>query len=351
MIRHIFGALVTAAILASVCLSCGEDSTEKQANTERDVAVMVQIIQPSDNEIKKTYTSSLEGERQAVIYCKIAEAVEKVHVHEGERIEANQVIVSLDKSGPSSNYQQALSVYKNAEKQHNKMAYLYEEGAVSESAADAARTEYEVHKAAFEAASKLVNIPTPISGTVTSINVSKGDYLSAGQTIATVASIEKLRAKFSINASDLNLISLNDSVNITVDALDLSAVGTVISVARSADPSTRAYQVEAIIDNSRGLFTPGMFARVSLVVNRLENVLMVPRKALLSLSGKNVVYIVNGMTARQRVVELGPEVDGQVVILSGIKSGDTLVVLGQNYLEDGDNVNITGTVEVNNETF
>ncbi|RKX29569.1 MAG: hypothetical protein DRP47_01420 [Candidatus Zixiibacteriota bacterium] len=343
MKRQIFWEAAIATLVAAVCLSCGGNDTEEHTNSERVVAVMTQIVQPTDKEIIRTYTGSLEGEKQAVIYCKIAEAVEKIHVHEGDHVSENQVIVSLDKSGPSSNYQQALSVFKNAEKNYNKMAYLYKEGAVSESDADAARTEYEVRKASFDAASKLVNISTPISGTVTSIDVSKGDYLSAGQTIATVASVNRLRTKFSINTKDIGLISLNDSVNINVDALGLSAVGIVTSVARSADPTTRAYQVEATLDNSQNLFTPGMFTRVSLIVDQLEGVLAIPRKALLNLEGKDVVYVIVDGVALQRIVELGQEVDGQVVVSSGINAGDTLVILGQDYLEDGVKVNITGT--------
>ena len=123
----------------------------------------------------------------------------------------------------------------------------------------------------------------------------------------------------------------------------MSAVGIVTSVARSADPTTRAYQVEATLDNSQNLFTPGMFTRVSLIVDQLEGVLAIPRKALLNLEGKDVVYVIVDGVALQRIVELGQEVDGQVVVSSGINAGDTLVILGQDYLEDGVKVNITGT--------
>ena len=56
-----------------------------------------------------------------------------------------------------------------------------------------------------------------------------------------------------------------------------------------------------------------------------------------------MVYVVNQETAEQRVVELGPEVNGSVVIVSGLNPGDILVTLGQDYLEDGVKVNITGT--------
>ncbi|MBU8934664.1 MAG: efflux RND transporter periplasmic adaptor subunit [candidate division Zixibacteria bacterium] len=343
MNKKILKVGLVAAMFTLVGLSCGGEDEADQVASEKVVAVMTQVVEISDQEMVRTYTGSLEGQKQAVIYCKISEAVEKVRVREGDHVKAEQVIVSLNKSGPSSSYQQAKSLYLNAEKQNNRMAYLFDEGAVSEAAADGARTEYEVARAAFDAAARLVDIRSPFAGTVTSVDVVDGNYLSAGQVVATVASVDRLRVRFPINTSDIQLVSLDDEVRIAVDALGLVATGTVTAVARSADPATRSYEVEATLDNSDGLFTPGMFVRVSLIVEQLEGVLVIPRNAVLNLGGRDVVYIVNEDTAERRVVELGPEVNGSVVIVSGLNPGDILVTLGQDYLEDGVKVNITGT--------
>ena len=340
--KKIFYSAVILSMIAML-LSCGsgESNENTDVSIEREIPVKVMIANQSTEELVKTYTGTLEGKKQAVIYSKISEAVDKTFVKEGDKVKPEQVIVSLDNYGASSSYQQTLSLYKNAEKNFNKMAYLYEEGAVSESQYDGAKTEYEVSKASWRAASKLVNIQTPIKGTVTSLLVSKGDFLSAGQEIATIATIDTLRVKFGVNEKDINHVKKGSKVNLVVNSLNLMATGIVSTIAKSADPFTRSYQVEALLINSERIFTPGMFVRVEIIMDVLENIITVPREVVLNLDGKDMIYTVVNNKAKLNEVILGIDLNGNVIINSGLKPGDTLVTLGQDYLEDDIKVKIT----------
>ncbi len=331
---------VSVLLLSMALTSCGKNE-EKESVEERIIAVKAAVVHTSDEEVIKTYTGTLEGVRQAVLRSKISESVEKIHVKEGDRVQANSVLVTLDKSGSSSSYQQTYSVYKNAEKNYNKMKYLYDEGAVSESMYDDARTNYEVSKAAFEAARKLVEIQTPISGIVTSVEVSRGEYLSPGQVVATVATTDSLRVKFGVNSADISHVTVGDPVRIVVEDVNRVATGEIISVASSADPGTRAFQVEAVLDNRDNTFSPGLFVRIELIMKKLPDVITIPHQAVITLEGKDEVYVVKGSIAQKRDITLGDDLDGRIVVLDGLQAGDTLVTLGQNYLEDGVRVNIT----------
>ena len=326
-------------VLIFGCWSC--TGNEEQVAAERPtLAVEAMVLGLSDETMVKTYTGTLEGEKQAVIYAKIAEAVEAVHVREGQSVRAGQVMISLDRTGPSSRYREALSLYRNAEKNSQKMQYLFSEGAVSELQNDAARTNYEVAKAGFEAAEKLVEVQSPIDGVVTSLKVSRGDFPAPGQELATVATVDRLRVKFDINTADVRLVNEGDSVVVSSEAVNRQATGVIVAVARSADPTTRSFQVEAALDNPDGAFHPGMFVRIDLVLQRLSDIMVVPRGAVLSMTDQQIVYVVSGSAAHRRTVVLGTDLDGRVVISSGLAHGDTLIVTGQDYLEDGDKVNI-----------
>ncbi len=340
MAKHILGVGISL-LLMFVILSC-EGKQEEVTRVEKPpVAVKVQVVSLT-NEVKtKTFTGTLEGERQAVIYAKIAEAVDRVHVREGDRVREGQILISLDKTGPSSHYQEAMSVFRNAEKNYKKMKFLYEEGAVSETQFDEAKTQYEVAKANFEAAEKLVEIESPIDGIVTFLNVSRGDYLTPGQKLATVATVDTLRVKFGVNVSDVSAVHIGDTVVISSDAVRQKAYGTISSVARSADPVTRSFQVEARLINTSGLFTPGMFVRIEVVLERLPDVIAIPRGAVLNYDEKKIVYVVSDAIAHRREVRLGDDVGEKVVITHGLSVGDTVVTLGQDYLDDGVKVNVT----------
>ena len=326
-------------ILLLLLANCGE--TEQVGEAERVLSVRAMVVESSDKVITTSYTGSLEGERQAVLYSKLAEAVDSIWVEQGDSVSAGQVLLSLDRSGPTSSYREVHSTYLNAEKNFSRMEYLFTEGAISESDYDAAKTSYDVSQANFDAVTRLVEIQTPISGIVASINVLPGDFVAVGQKLATVATRDRLRIRFGVNPNDIRFFELGAEVRITSNVVDGGGSGTIVAIASSADPVTRTFEVKAIIDNSEHLFNPGMFVHLEYIRERLDNVVAIPRQSVLMLDGRETVFsIVNGR-AQKRFVTLGAELSGEVVIESGLMPGDTLVTLGQDYLNDGVSVNIT----------
>lgn len=333
-----FIIIINLVLLTVFMSSCG-NKEEAAVINERIISVKAELIKPRNIQITKVFTGSIEGEKQAVIYAKITEAIESVNISEGEIIEAGKILINLDKSG--SNYFQTKSLSMNSEKNFKKMEYLFGEGAVSESDFDAAKTDYEVNKASFDAASKLVNIESPISGMVTALEVSEGDFVRVGQKLATIAATSNLRVRFLVNALDIKDFSKNDEVFVSSDVSKTSTVGKVVSVASSANPETRAFEVEVLLDNKDNNYKPGMFVRITFVKESLENVIAVPRKSVLTLNDKETVFIVKNGLSEKREVSLGEEAKGLVVVTSGLNINDTLVTLGQDYLGDNTRVNIT----------
>lgn len=334
-------AIIEAPVLAALLILAGCNGAEEVTQAESAIAIRAQAVKAVDRAIVATYTGSLEGEQQAVLYAKIAEAVETVRVSQGDRVTANSVLVSLDPTGPSTGYREARSRFQNAEKNYTKMQYLFKEGAVAETEFDAAETEYEVARANFEAVQRLVDVQTPIGGVVTSVNVSAGDFVTVGQHLATVATIDKLRVKFGVNADEIGMITKGTTVKVTSDAVADTALGTITRVSSSADPTTRTFQVEAMIDNTDRTFRPGMFVRILYVRQALDSVLAVPAKAVLVLDGQPTVFTVKGDRAYRREVQLGVDLIGERIVTGGLAAGDTVVTLGQDYLRDSTLVDIT----------
>jgi RND family efflux transporter MFP subunit len=330
--------MISAALVA-LALSCSEnESVELQGPAA--VSVNAVVVHPSSHTITNSFTGTLEGEQQSDIYARIAEAVERVLVREGEQVKEGQVLIALDKSGPTSNYRHAESIYLNAEKNYRKMEFLFKEGAVSESQYDAARTEYEVSKANYEAASRLVEVRSPVTGVVTSLDVARGDYLHNGQKLATIASLDRLRVTLGVNARDVSAVREGDTVFVSSSEIAASLPGEVVAVARSADPVTRAFDVEVSVANKRALLHPGMFVRVSLVLDRLNDVVVAPHEAVVELDNVPTVFVINDGVAHKRPITPAAEIEAGVVISDGLQVGDTLVTLGQTYLDEGFDVKI-----------
>lgn len=333
--------LFLSTLVALVGASCANSNDVVEQQAPKTTPVEAMIVQTSSHDVTRGYTGTLVGEKQADIHARIAETVDRVPVTEGQSVKEGQVLILLDKSGPASTYRNAESLYRNAQKNHENLKYLFEQGAVSESQYDAALTEYEVAKASFESVAQLVEIRSPINGVVTSLNVSEGDYLKLGAKLVTIAALENLRVTLGVNARDVATINLGDTVMISSSAVENTVPGVIIAIAQSADPKTRAFEVEAQLANNGTGLHPGMFVRVAIVLERWRDVIIIPHETVLEFDNHQTVFVVNNGSALRRTVTIAAEILQGVVIDDGLNIGDTLVTLGQTYLDEGFGVKIT----------
>ncbi len=335
--------IIAIASLLFFVVSCSNSEQAEQVESKPEVILSVKatIVESGDRTIVRTYTGSIEGEKQAVLYARLAEAVGTIHKGEGSRVNKDDIIMELNRDGATANYHRIKSLYENSKKNAAKMKNLYDQGAVSESAYDAAQTDFDVNAASYDAVRRMVEIQSPVAGTVTSIDVTSGQFVAVGQKLATVASTDKLRIKIGVNTSDINRFEVGTEVTITGDGDGVEAIGTIATIAGSADPATRTFQVEILFGNENGMFRPGMFVRVLHVHERFESILTVAHKSIILQDGSPTVFTVTNGKAVRCSLTLGGDLGSEAIVLSGLKAGDTLVTLGQDYLDDGTFVNVT----------
>jgi membrane fusion protein (multidrug efflux system) len=251
--------------------------------------------------------------------------------------------VTLDKSGASSQFFQAEAGFRNAEKSLERMKSLYAEGAISLQTLDATQTAYDVAHANFVAARSVVELTTPIAGVVTAVNVNLGDLAAPGVALATVANIDRMKAIFSLNESDVAALAIGQSLNITSEARpDLNVQGNIIQISRSADIRSRSFEVKALFSNTRDRwFRPGMFATVHLQVSSPEPVIMVPNAAIQTDGVSSRVFVVKDGRAYRRTVLVGVTDGERTAITQGLLSADSVATVGINSLRDSSHVVVT----------
>ncbi len=207
--------------------------------------------------VGRTYSATLEGQEQANIVPKISERIAGVHVQVGMTVPANRLILTLDKAGASSQFFQAEAGYRNAEKSLERMKSLYAEGAVSLQTLDATQTAYDVARANYVAARSMVELTTPIAGVVTAVNANIGDLAVPGAVLATVAKIDRMKAIFNLNETDVTALAIGQTVRITSEARpDLSVKGSIVQISRSADVRSRSFEVKAHVYEHAGPLVP-----------------------------------------------------------------------------------------------
>jgi len=336
----------SALILGLVALiGCGGRQKEIPATTQaRTVPVEIAVAETRDLSVIKTYSGSIEGEEQADIVARLAERVTEIGARVGASVRAGQVIVALDKSGPSSQYYQAEANFTNAGKTLDRMKSLYGDGAVSLQALDGAQTAFDVAKTNFEAARSNVDLTSPIAGTVTAVNVTPGDLATPGNTLATVAKIDRMVITFNIDEIDATGLQLGQKAVVYSESRpDARAEGEILHISKSADPSSRSFEVKARFPNiSDGWFRPGLFCKVDVQMSSSGKKLAIPSVAIQSDGVTDLVFVIRGGRAFQTAVRIGMT-DGQTTaILDGLAEGDTVVTVGVNTLTDSTLVNVVG---------
>jgi RND family efflux transporter MFP subunit len=199
-------------------------------------------------------------------------------------------------------------------------------------------------------------ITAPISGYVSNLAYEVGDMSTPQKPFVTINQIKTVQTKISVTERDLGQIKPGQRAEISVEAYPSDIFnGTVVNVSPVIDPITRTAQVEIKSDNADMRLKPGMFARVAIVTNELENVLTINKAAtgkqtILKRFGDNLrddkvvetysCFIVRDGVALEVPIEIGVESKTKYEVTKGLNEGDLVVVMGQNNLSDSTLVNI-----------
>ena len=178
-------------------------------------------------------------------------------------------------------------------------------------------------------------VSAPISGVVLARNASVGSVASEGSPLFEIADLSSLWVDLHIFGSDAQHIRPGVPVKVTRmsdGAIAETVLERVLPGTATASQSTVA---RATIANADGLWRPGSAVKARITVEQQPAALVVPLSALQSFRDWEVVFVRVGDTYEVRPVELGERDAAQVEVLSGLKTGDAVVV-EQSYLIKAD---------------
>lgn len=170
-------------------------------------------------------------------------------------------------------------------------------------------------------------IVAPFDGVVTAISATVGEPASG--TAISLADLDHLEIVVNMAEVDVNQIALGQSVEITLDAVpDLTLAGTVSQIAPAGVQTSGVvnYPVTVALDTTTDKVKPGMTASLNIVVDRRDNVLTVPNRAVRTVNRQKVVTVLFEGQQIQVPVQTGLSSDSRTEIVSGLKEGDVVVL-------------------------
>lgn len=188
----------------------------------------------------------------------------------------------------------------------------------------------EARIAAIEATVGLSTLNAPFAGTITDVNSKIGDQVSPGTVSFRLDDLSSLLVDVQVPEADINRISIGQPVTMTFDAiLDKEYNGEVVAVGQVGSSQTGIVNFVVTIELSDPdvFVRPGMTAGVNIVVNQLEDVLLVPNRAVRLRDGKRVIYLLKDGVPTSVDIEIGAQSDMVSELLSGdVKEGDLVVL-------------------------
>jgi membrane fusion protein (multidrug efflux system) len=130
-------------------------------------------------------------------------------------------------------------------------------------------------------------------------------------------------------------LATNQRVQLRLGSNGEKLEGRISLISPIVDPNTGTIKITIEIDDYPAGTRPGDFAEVSIVTERREDALLVPKLAVVTERGERVVYVAGDSLAERRTVEVGFEDDEHAQIVRGLEPGESIVVQGQRSLKDG----------------
>jgi len=248
--------------------------------------------------------------------------VEEVNFEEGQRVKKGDVLVKLNSDLLLSDLEKAVIDLDRAEN-------LYKEELISEQAYDERR--FEVERLEIRLSKK--TLKAPFKGVIVKKHVERGEWLSPGSTVATIARDDVIDIIVEVPESIINAIAPGMKVNVRAGKKEIK--GEIFVIIPRGNISTRTFPVKIRAKNSLSLIE-GMEARVNLPAGEKKKTLTVPRVAVISMFGNTVIFVVMDSKARMIPVKvIGYQNMSVGVTAEGLEEGMKVVVKGNERLRDG----------------
>ncbi len=174
-----------------------------------------------------------------------------------------------------------------------------------------------------------VSLVAPISGTITHLDVTKGQAVDRTQVLFEVENLQSVWVTANVPEQDSTKIRKGATVQVTVVSMPgVTFEGIVQVVGSKVDPKTRSIPTQCLVVNAGGRLKPDMFASIQLGVGTKIRSVVIPKTALITEDRKSFVFVKAGESYEKREVQIGHEDGELVVIRSGIKAGEVVASEG-----------------------
>lgn len=344
-----------------------------------DVTVAVTIVTRADLGQDLVFDAELRPYQEIDMHAKVAGYLEKILVDIGDRVEAGQLLATIEIPELDEEINRAIATQKRSEQEVNRAQAAFEEAHVAfdrlanvdkshpnliaqqdldtarardlsaTSALASAKDQVEIAKAELNklrATQRYSKMTAPFAGVITKRYANPGALIQAGVSSSTQAmplvrlsENTRLRVDFPVQVSAVPLINVGDDVEIRIESLKRPVTGKVSRFTRKVETATRTMEVEVELPDPDLKLVPGMYASARMRLNRRDHVLVVPVEAVERTRTATAFVVNRDGKIEERILTLGLETPDKLEIQAGLKENELVMIGGRTQVKPGQKVN------------
>ncbi len=351
--------------------------------------VTVEEVQFAKLDVSVNYTGAIYPYSEVTVYPRVAGQLSNYSVYPGDRVNAGQVLASLDAIERTSQTSEAQAAVTSLEAdvevsraeveeqrqqidqvqadleylrlQRDRFASLTAAGATPQDQYDLAISQVEAKESMLQGArarldrlqaqvvsdqaqaaraeaqlggasafESYTQITAPISGIVQERMADPGVVVQPGMGIFKIGDYGQVRLRANVAQQDASRVQMGTPIIAKVPGIDSAGVirGEITSIFPQTDMTTRTVTVEAVVNNPNQQLLSGQFVDMEIITEQRPSALAIPQNALVQFNEESAVWVANGNTAQRQMVTTGLASADRVEIKSGLEVGDRVITSG-----------------------
>jgi RND family efflux transporter MFP subunit len=341
--------LVVVAVIAWMGITLANnkkkiDESKKvvdRSNIAIPVSAEVAFIGPVAGSV--VLPASLEPVNEADVTVSVAGKIDRLNFDLGTIVRKGQVLGSLETTQKELSLKSTGLSLKKLEADYKRYKELYEKGAATEVQFNDVKFNYENTKIQYEQIREQIvdsRITAPVSGIISTKNIEQGEFANPGAALAKIVDISTLKATVLVNEQNVYQLKNGQNVTIETDILPGKTLKGEISFISPSGDAAHNYAVEVQLKNQQVQLKAGTFIRVNFNLQNNQDVLQIPKVALVEGTKNPYIYTVENGLAKMRKLVLGREIGDNIEVVQGLQPNEQVIVNGQINLVEGSLVEV-----------
>ena len=285
-------------------------------------------VKAENDPVQVEVVGTTASEEKINLSARIPAYVGEVFASAGDHVKKGQKLVTLDDRDIRQQLAGAEAQLNQARTEYERAKQLFEKEATTQQALTAAESMYAGARAQVEQVKVMLTyaqVESPIDGIVTDRRVEAGDLANPGMPLLAVYDPRNMRLEVPVPVRLIDHLALDQKVEVALERPARVFQGHVAEIVSEVDSSSRTQLVKVHLDGVKDDVLPGVFGRLWVAADARETI-FAPASAVVQIGQLSFVQAVRDGRAVRRLVKTGLVRDGRIEILSGLRTGDVILV-------------------------